>query len=472
MPLYDDYDAMLKATAKKFLEDYEAARNKTEAELRARIKELESTPAPPTTPPVTPPVDPPVTPPTNSSNPLTAASVVTQWDGGSAYWDRFPKAKAAGWTDPNFFPISVFLSKSQDSHIVKLKEAGVNTFMGVEHNTLSNEGLAEITKAGMFAMTQTEWSSAEVGNNPSVVGWFASDECDMGLNGCGDTEAANIAKQRQFVANIKSKNDGRFVWANFGNGILRTFWSKTYMKDHVQLMDGSSADKYTYTSPDVAGIIDGWHDAPDWPNGVPVARAYSYGWQVDQMKRFQNQEKYTPIWTFVETAKPYLTENGAKSITPDQIEGAVWSALIHGARGIAYFQHNNDGRGNYSIVDIPAVNAKLKAVNGKVKSLAKVLNSPSRYNTERTVNGFKYQEWTFNNGTDTMLKVVDGYAYIFAGLGMKHTTGSKTFQLPAGSVTGSVEVVGENRTINLSNNSFSDSFAAEYSHHVYKIKLA
>jgi hypothetical protein len=33
--------------------------------------------------------------------------------------------------------------------------------------------------------------------------------------------------------------------------------------------------------------------------------------------------------------RPFLTDSGARIITPDQIEGAVWSAIIHEARGLA-----------------------------------------------------------------------------------------------------------------------------------------
>jgi hypothetical protein len=257
------------------------------------------------------------------------------------------------------------------------------------------------------------------------------------------------------------------------------------MNQQVRLMDSASADKYTYTSPDVASIIDGVHDAPDWPNGVPVPRAYSYGWQADQMKRFQDPAKPRPIWTFVETAKPYLTEAGSLTIQPDQIEGAVWSAIIHEARGIAYFQHNNGSgtcTGNYSIVDCPAVHTKVKAINAGVQALAPVLNTQSYYNNTRVVNGFTYYNYTFNNGTDTMLKTYNGSAYIFAGLGMRCTTsactagtadatGSKTFTLPAGVTGTTVTVVGENRTIPVVSGKFTDTFAAEYSHHNYQISL-
>jgi len=407
------------------------------------------------------------------------------WEGGSSYWAQFAKANASGWTDPNFFPISVFFGKADPSHVSSLKDAGINLYMGVEHSP-ETFPITNITNAGLYAMPgQDEWTPAEVGNGNGVVGWFISDECDMGYSGCDGTEAQILATQQSYVNKARGYGDGRFVHANFGNGILRTFWATTTMSQHVQLMDSASADKYTYTSPGVWGIIDGTHDAPDWPNGVPIARAYSYGWQTDQMRRFQDQGHLRPIWTFVETAKPYLNEAGALTIQPDQIEGAVWSAIIHEARGIAYFQHNNASSGctaNYSIVDCPTVHAKVKAIDADVKALAPVLNTQSYYNSSRTVNGMTYNYYSFNNGTDTMLKTYDGSAYIIAGLGMRcnntsctsgtaDSTGSKTFTLPTGVNGTTVTVVGEGRTIPVTSRTFSDNFANEYTHHIYKISL-
>lgn len=397
------------------------------------------------------------------------------WEGGPQYWAQFSKANATGWTDPNFFPISVFFGSAATNHVASLKDAGINLYMGVEHSPQTFP-LTNVTSQGIYAMPGVqEWTPAEVGNNNMAVAWFISDELEMGMNSQyqNPTEAQLLQEQTNWVNQARGYNDGRFAHANFGNGILRTFWATTTMSQHEMLMDSSSADKYTYTSPDVADIIDGAHDAPDWPNGTPVPRAYSYGWQADQMKRFQNPTDSRPIWTFVETARPYLNEAGAGTITPNQISGAVWSALIHEARGIAYFQHNNDSAygGNYSIVEITAVHNAVKAINAKVASLAPVLNTQSYYNTTVDVNGFTYYRFTFNNGTDTMLKTYNNYAYIFAGLGMGHSTGSKTFTLPTGVTGTTVEVVGESRNISVSGGQFSDTFAAEYSNHVYKIAL-
>lgn len=402
------------------------------------------------------------------------------WEGGPAYWSQFSNATASGWTNDSFFPISVYLSSANPTHVASLQSAGINTYMSVEHSP-GVFPMSNITSQGMFAMAGGEWTPAEVGSDPGVVGWFIADEADMGMAYPGDQYEALAAQQADVDAR-KALADGRFTWANYGNGILRTFWSNgvsllnpplTVMHDFVRMVDGASADKYTYTSPDVLDIIDGVHDAPDWPNGVLVPRAYSYGWQAGQMARFQDPANMRPIWTFVETARPYLFETGALTIQPDQIEGAVWSALIHEARGIAYFQHNNDATygGNYSIVDIPGVHAKLTDINSKVLSLAPVLNTQSYWNTTVDVNGFTYYRYSFGNDTDTMLKTYAGSCYIFAALGMGHSTGSKTFTLPAGVSGTSVTVVGEGRTIPILAGEFSDDFTYEYTHHVYQIDL-
>jgi len=397
------------------------------------------------------------------------------WEGGPSYWSQFNKANATGWTSSNHFPISVFMGKADPVHVASLKDAGINLYMGVEYSP-GIYPLTNVTSQGLYAMPNiNEWTPNDIGNNDMAVSWFISDEFDMGMGvriQPGD-QYTYLAEQHEWVDLAKSYNDGRFLHANFGNGILRTYWSQAagVMNEHVSLMDSSSADKYTYTSPEVQGIIDGFHDAPDWPNGVPVPRAYSYGWQADQMKRFQNPADLRPIWTFVETAKPYLNEGGARSIAPEEIEGAVWSALIHEARGIAYFQHNNDGRDTYSIVGIPEVHAKVKAINAKVKSLAAILNTQSYYNTTVDVNDFTYYRYTFNNGTDTMLKTHGGFAYIFAGIGMGHSLGAKSFTVPLGVSGTTVEVVGESRSLTVTGGSFSDTFANEYTHHVYKIAI-
>lgn len=440
---------------------YRAPMNSTEklrAYLDCRLDRLDkglapaptvtvTTTATPASPSVTPSSS--VTPSPSSSVPAVLDLPREAWSGGAGYWAKFPKAVSAGWTDPNFFPIAVFLGKPE--HATALKAAGINTYMGAEHD---GSTMASITNTGMSVIAQSEWTPAEVGNDQRVVGWHLSDECDMGYSGCGDDEATQLATQTRYATTARARNDGRFLQANFGNGVLGTWWAKTTMPQHLGLVDVSSVDKYAYTSPHVQGLLP---NSPFWPAGKTAKSAGAYGWLQDRMESFTSPAGTKPNWVFVESAMPYLTEAGATSITPEQAEGAVWNSIIHGASGIAWFQHNNGpGCGTYSIVDCPAQRAAVTKVNSQVQSLAKVLN------TQPYV-------WGFGAGLDTSLRVSDGYAYIIAMT--DGGSGSRTFTLPAGITGSTVEVVGESRTLPISGGKFTDTFAAESVHHVYRIRL-
>jgi hypothetical protein len=368
------------------------------------------------------------------------------WWGGPSYYAQFPRAAGSGWTDPSFFPIAVFHGKPE--HAASLRSIGVNTYMGAEHD---GSTMASITGTGMSVIAQDEWTTAQVGSDPRVVGWFLSDECDMGLSDCGDDEATQVATQARYAATARARNDGRFLQANFGNGVLGSFWAPTTMDDQLSLVDVSSVDKYAYTSP---GVRFEFNRSPHWSQGDPQ-RAIAYGWLQDRMETFTSPAGSKPNWVFVETAMPYLTEGGATTISGDQIAGAVWNAIINGASGIAYFQHNNNGTcGTYSLVDCAGSRAAVAKVNAEVASMAPVLNSQP------------YQ-WSFGTGLQTALKVRDGYAYVFAMT--DGGSGSRSITLPPGVRGNTVEVVGENRILAVADGKFTDTFASEYTHHTYRL---
>jgi hypothetical protein len=398
--------------------------------------------------------------PTSTPSPRPTAGTVLglpteAWWGGPAYYGQWSKATRAGWTDPSFFPIAVFFGKP--SHASSLAAIGINTYMGAEHD---GSPMSSITSKGISVLAQSEWTAAEVGDDPRVVGWHISDECDMGYSGCTEDwsrdngEQGRLEVQRGYAASFRALNDGRFLQANFGNGVLGTWWAPTTMDDHVGLVDATSVDKYAYTSPHVGDLL---RDSSFWPDGRDPASAGAYGWQQDRMESFMSPAASKPNWVFVETAKPFLTEDGARRITGDQIEGAVWNAIIHGAAGIAYFQHNNDPAcGMYSLVECgEALRRSVADVNASVRAMAPVINSPS-------------YAWSFGAGLETALKAHDGAAYILAMT--DGGTGARSFTLPAG-MTGTVEVVGEGRTLRIENGSFTDSFASEQDHHIYRVAL-
>ena len=359
-----------------------------------------------------------------------------------------------------------------------------------------------------------EWTQAEVGNDPKAVAWFITDECEMGYSGCGNGEwdqYKELSVQTTRSNEVRNYGDGRFLHSNFGNGVARAWWSPDTMDEHTKLMDSSSVDKYAYTSPHVGGPGGVISRSKNWPKNANAAVAATYGWIIDQMRLFQKAEPSPgdpahaepegrrPAWAFVETAKPLLGESGARTITPDQMEGAVWSSIIHEARGVAYFPQNNDACGGYSLISVDSQTStclqqfqarkdKAVAMHAKIRALAPVINTQSYV-------------WNFSNdgnaanNSDTMLKTYDGHAYIFAGIGLNVTgtdpndcdtinlervckalgtnqsPGTKNFILPNGISGNAVEVVGEGRTIPVVNGAFTDNFAAEYTHHVYKIRL-
>ncbi len=426
------------------------------------------------------------------------------WEGGPAYYsvarngEKMAKAEARGWSNPNFFPILVWLS--DPNHASALAALGINTYFGMFANPGSINTAAA---AGMSVIAQAnEWSPAEVqaetSGRDNVVAWIPIDEPDLNI--------AHSAYMSQ-VSGLKALNDGRMIITNFAHGIRRTvYWSAstgggfTQMHDAMAENDAACVDQYCYTSPGIRGdpgpqgIVDNFnypslHNGTSylWPGAyqdyAKANQAAAYGWQAKALRSFyEDKGLQRPVWVTVETQMPYLTEANRDIILYAEIKGAVWSAIVNEARGIMYFQHNgfygepgtttpgsypeidpNTGaavdNSTMSLVDgPPGLAAAVLAINTQIQSLAPVLNS---------------QSFVFNfgaTGIETMLKGRDGFAYIFATKSVMGTTGSKTFTLTGSGITGTnVEVVGEARNLTVSGGQFSDTFANEYSVHIYKI---
>jgi len=410
----------------------------------------------PPTPPA-PPVPPTPAPPSVLDLPRVP------WHGGPAYYQRFSATAQTEWVSPGFFPISVFYGKPE--HARQLRSVGINTYMRAE-NPGDWSTVDIMTNEGLWLILQDGWETkTAVRSNPRVIGWQISEELDMG----GGTEQQNLTSQRNQAAKYRAFNDGRFLHSNFGNGVLGTFWAPNTMDDMIEVVDLTSVDKYGYTSPQVRYEFG---RTPSWGLGAAAARSSRcYGWQQDRMVRLGGTLNGTatayqkPNWVFVESARPFIYEAGSETIGLEEMEGATWNALIHGASGLAWFQHNNDFSigGVYSLVDSPADRrAKVTAINAQVMRMAPVLNTQSYV-------------WSFGPNLDTALKVYDGHAYIIAMALPQGTppaaSGSRTFTLPPGINGTTVTVIDENRTIPVANRAFTDSFAAEHEHHIYRIPL-
>ena len=180
----------------------------------------------------------------------------------------------------------------------------------------------------------------------------------------------------------------------------------------------------------------------------------------------------------------WVTPARQLDVKPEHTRFETWSALLHGATGIAYFTHkwkDPDGKDNYQTFapkDDPAMLAELKRLNGQIARLAPaLLAAPAKIKIEMKLAGPAGDLPCLFKATS-----LDKALYIFAqnqDLG-KDPKDFKQFEAIAprsgkavltveGLKAGAkIEVVDENRTIMAEEGKFSDDFGA-LAEHVYAI---
>ncbi len=209
---------------------------------------------------------------------------------------------------------------------------------------------------------------------------------------------------------------------------------------------------------------------------LPANYAYDVT-RIAQVEAAYGESK--PIVADIETGCP--VQHGTCT-TPAAARAAAWQALIAGARGILWFQHNFGGpcvdyrtfydgsdpsSSLYYCQQSPGVTLhdvvqNITTVNHEISSLNSVLLSPF---AENYVN-------VGNADVSVMAKDSNGTFYVFAASGKPATpppaNQSVTFKL-ADNYTGTVTVMGEGRTLQAVHGAFSDQFANEDTVHIYRI---
>jgi hypothetical protein len=372
-------------------------------------------------------------------------------DGGQNYYSQFSNSLPF---DTSYFPIGVWFESVVSQRDVDLdKDAGLNLYVVLT----GNSDLSLVQRNGMRAiLQQSEWRNNQAAiNSPAVAGWELFDEIDMQQGtDRGYTTLNDILAQLP--------NDGRLRYNNYGKGVM--FWetneqAKHFVNDFQQVV---SNDIYWFTDPNVSGSSEGARLLNDGRPLTPTQarRAANYGYTVDRMRALATKSK--PIWNFIEVGWP-LTETeaqGARAIQPAEITAAVWHSIIAGARGIIYFNHSFGGPNTTQHClrepEYAAVRAAVRRTNQLITQLAPELNAPF-------ADGFV----SASPSVRTMAKFHESKYYVFAG--SKENVASKpTFSL-SGINSGEATVIGENRTISISNGRFSDSFGDGNAIHIYRI---
>jgi hypothetical protein len=151
-----------------------------------------------------------------------------------------------------------------------------------------------------------------------------------------------------------------------------------------------------------------------------------------------------------------------KLATPHQVRAEAWMAIIHGSMGLIYFVHEFKPFKEAALLDNPEMLAAVTSLNRQITSLAPVLNSPT------IVNGAQVQTDNADAPVDVMVKSYQGATYIFAAE-MRDATCKATYTNPDLKDAKSVNVIGENRTIDINAGIFTDTFAP-WDVHIYQIK--
>jgi hypothetical protein len=375
-------------------------------------------------------------------------------DGGANYFAQFTNSLPS---TPDFFPLAVWFESVLSQANVDLdKDAGLNIYLVLT----ANSNLSLLPGSGMYAiLQQSEWRTNQAAiANPAVVGWELFDEVDMQQGpGQGYTTMNNILAQLP--------QDGRFRFNGYGKGVM--FWetdaeAAPFVNNFQHV---TQADAYWFTDPFISSGSEGG-GLLNKRNPLTVTqtrRAANYGYNIDRMRALDAMDGVRrPIWSVVEVGWPFTetAAQGARAIQPDEVRAAVWHSIIAGARGIVYFNHSFGGPNpTQHCLREPAyaaVRAAVKRTNQLVTQLAPVLNAPF-------ADGFV----SAGLSVRTMAKFHDNKYYVFAG-SKENKASTSTLSL-SGVNTGTATVVGENRTIPISNGRFSDSFADGNAIHIYRI---
>ncbi len=348
-------------------------------------------------------------------------------------------------SSPNFFPIGVWLQSPGNAQ--EFENIGVNIFVGF-YGDLDAASMTTFASLKMPVVPTQNSVGLTSPQRSWIWGWDQIDEPDNAqANSSGGygpciTPSAIVSS----YAAIKANDTASPVFLNFGQGAAVTSYSGR----------GSCTGDTAYYSQAIAGgdiISFDIYPVADYNGQLELVPG-----GVDNLKTWVAQCNCgsKPIWNFIETT-PF---DGGATPTPAQIQSEVWMSLIHGSQGIMYFVHvlsptfREDG-----IFSYPASVQAVTTIDAQITSLAPVLNSATVTNDAQVSSSLS------GVAVDMMEKNYGGSKYLFA-VAMANSSTVGTFTVP-GSSTATVTVLGESRTIAMSNGQFKDNFAG-YGVHLYQ----
>jgi hypothetical protein len=350
----------------------------------------------------------------------------------------------------DFFPVGVFLQPVGTFDTWKAR--GVNTVVDFAPTSQSLETWnAAAVARGLYMIRAPRANPAQDVNEKYLLAWSQPDEPDY-KNIPASTLTASYAA-------MKKADPQRPVYMNFaGTMVLNPHDSvnQAQYQQYMQAADWVANDIYPITA---------WNH-PEWIDfSKPLKQNDPYsigsrmnpGIAVDTLRGWSMGKKQM---AYIETSWQDLNSPAAapRGVTPDELRGEVWDAIIHGAKGIVYFPQRV-GATVFMDDNTPAdVAAEITRQDALIKALGAVLNAGNDATDNRVA---------FNNpDLEGTWRDLNGKRYLFVLNMSSQTLTGINFTTAGLSNLSQLQVFNEPRSEQLVGGMINDTFTP-YQLHVY-----
>lgn len=342
-------------------------------------------------------------------------------------------------TAPDYFPIAVWLQNPRNAE--RYKRAGINLYVGLWRGP-TEEQLSALKQAGMNVVCSQNEVGLNSKNSDVIVAWMHGDEPDNAQakkNGRGYGPPILPSVIIDNYQRIRSRDETRPVFLNLGQGVAFDDYigrgvRRNHPEDYVEYVRGSDIVSFD--------IYPAVHDHPQIAGKLEYVAS-----GVERLRRWSNDEKI--VWNCIECSR---ISNTTTKPTPRQIRSEVWMSLIRGSRGIIYFVHQFEPTfKEASLLEDEELLSAVTEINRQIIELAPVLNSPT-LEGEITV-----RQTQPETPLAVMCKRHKELLYLFA-VNLRDQKTSVTLQINNPGSRSIVEVLDEERTINMRDGRFSDDF--------------
>jgi len=356
------------------------------------------------------------------------------------------------------FPIAVWLQDPANAE--RYKQAGINLYVGLWQGPTEAQ-LSRLKAAGMPVICDQNAVGLAHKDDPTIVGWMHQDEPDnaqavtdaSGRQGWGP--CVPPSKVVEDYERLRKADPTRPILLNLGQGVINEKWvgrgSGARLSDYETYVQG--ADIVSFDVYPIAGL-----DRPS-----PTDLMWFVGAGTERLVKWTGGRKI--VWNCLECTR---ISNGERKATPEQVRAQAWMAVIHGSRGFIYFVHEFKPQFNeHALLDDPEMLAGVTRLNREVTELAPVINSePLKLGI--ACRGQTPADLGAPAPVAAMARRSGRVTYVFA-VGMRNGPARASFAPARARSDATAEVIGEDRTIPLTDGRFEDAFKP-YEVHLYRIR--